>query len=187
MKAPMRRHATAALRLALGAILVLAVAVSLAGCRTTAKESASTGAAEGNASSSSAAKKVDYASLLTQDDVRTLTGRSDVVLTQPGGNLQNNAAYLAVFEAPEFPKGLWLRVGAAGMFGEAKRASAGTTKEVPGVGDEAFSWVDKGFDSGIAILKDGNTYLISTRWRYDKPQVSDEQMMQIAKTIAGRL
>ena len=40
---------------------------------------------------------------------------------------------------------------------------------------------------GIAVLVGDTTYLISTSCLWAKPQLTDDQLMEVAETIVGRL
>ena len=42
-------------------------------------------------------------------------------------------------------------------------------------------------DSVLAVKVGDNAYLISTKYLWDKPQVSDAQLQEVAKTIVDRL
>ena len=111
------------------------------------------------------------------------------------GIRQGSSEYLVIYTAAKAPEVLWLRVGAKGMFEEARSAyGQGKETAVDGLGDEAFAWDSKDSDAGVAFLKDGRTYIISTKyWVPDQttmvmePAANAEQLMDAAKTVNDRL
>jgi hypothetical protein len=130
----------------------------------------------------------DYAKLLTQEDVRAITGRADATPMPESDwrQREGTSKYFAIYQGKGWDEALWLRVGHAGMF-EEQRGASNTTEKTEGLGDDAFWWDYTGMDRGIAILAGDATYIISTQFRGEKPQLSDAQLMEVAKTIVGRL
>ena len=132
---------------------------------------------------------VDYAALLTQDDVRAITGHADATpMPESDWNQREGTSkYFAIYQGNKWDEALWLRVGHAGMFEEQRSASDTTPETIEGLGDDAFWWEYTSTDRGIAVLVGETTYIVSTNFRYEKPQVTDAQLMEVAQTIVGRL
>ena len=175
-------------------LLVLAAwaALALAACggsqeASTSSGSGGEGAGEGAAASPAAA--VDYAALLTQDDVRAITGLKDATpMPESDWNQREGTSkYFAIYQGKDSPEALWIRVGGAGMFEEQRGASDMTPQTVAGLGDDAF-WYDwSGMQKGIAVKVGDNAYLVSTRFLWEKPQLTDAQLEEVARTMVERL
>ena len=73
------------------------------------------------------------------------------------------------------------------MFEEQRQASNMTPKTVAGLGDDAFWWDWTDMQKGIAVKVGDNAYLISTKFLWDKPQLTDAQLEEVARTIVERL
>jgi hypothetical protein len=132
---------------------------------------------------------VDYATLLTQDDVRDITGHADATPMPESdwGMRAGDSKYFAIYQGKDWPEALWLRVGHRGMFEEARRASDTPAETIPGLGDDAFWWDYTDVQRGLAVLVGDSTYIVCTTLAWDKPQVTDDQLMEVAKTVVGRL
>jgi len=176
-------------------VLVALAAMALVGCGNTGGDS-TTGSSAGGGSSSAKqpASAPDFKALLTAEDAKRISGQSDITEADLGIR-QGSSEYLVIYTAKKFPEGLWLRVGNKGMFEEARSAyGQGKETSVDGLGDKAFSWDSKDSDAGVAFLKDGRTYIISTEyWVPDQttmvmqPGATAEQLMDAAKTVNDRL
>jgi len=176
------------------ASLVLAVAlagIALIGCAgagTDTEQAGSTGSAEQSASTP------DFQALLTAEDAKRITGQPDITEADLGIR-QGSSEYLVIYTAAKAPEALWLRVGDEAMFEEA-RSAYGQGKETPvdGLGEKAFAWDSKDSDAGVAFVKDGRAYIISTKyWVPDQttmvmqPAATAEQLLDAAKTVNDRL
>ena len=73
------------------------------------------------------------------------------------------------------------------MFEEQRGASDMEPEAVGGLGDEAFWWDWTDMQKGIAVKVGGDAYMISTKFLGGKPQLTDDQLMEVARTIVGRL
>ena len=73
------------------------------------------------------------------------------------------------------------------MFEEQRGASDMEPEAVSGLGDEAFWWDWADMQKGIAVKVGDDAYLISTKFAWSKPQLTDAQLMKVAQTIVGRL
>ena len=178
--------------------LVVAVALAaaaLTGCGNAGGDSTGGGSPSGGSGSAKQpASAPDFKALFTAEDAERISGHSDITEADLGIR-QGSSEYLVIYTAKEFPEGLWLRVGAKGMFEEARTAyGQGKETAVDGLGDEAFAWDSKDSDAGVAFLKDGRTYIISTKyWVPDQttmvmqPGATAEQLMDAAKTVNDRL
>ena len=132
---------------------------------------------------------MDYAALLTQDDVRGITGIKDATpMPESDWNQREGTSrYFAIYQGKKSPEALWIRVGSAGMFEEQRQASNMTPQTVAGLGDDAFWWDWTDMQKGIAVKVGDSAYLISTRFLWEKPQLSDAQLEEVARTIVERL
>ena len=167
--------------------LVVAAAWALVACGGSS-ETAST-SDEGGGAGATPAAAVDYASLLTQDDVRAITGRADATPMPESewGMRAGDSKYFALYQAKDWPEAVWFRVGHKGMFEEARKASDTPAKIIPGLGDDAFWWDYTDVQRGLAVLVGDSTYIVCSTLTYGKPQMTDDQMLEMAKTIVGRL
>jgi hypothetical protein len=168
--------------------LVLLAPLALAACGgSSGSEGASGGQESAGAPPSAAA--VDYATLLTQEDVRAITGHADATpMPESDWNQREGTSkYFAIYQGKDWDEALWLRVGHAGMFEEQRGASDTAPETIEGLGDDAFWWDYTDTDRGIAVLAGDTTYIVSTGFRYEKPQLTDDQLMEVAQTIVGRL
>ena len=192
----MRRSARSAsvasigLALAAAVALVFLVPLALSACGGSSGTEGSSGDAGGDASAGAPpSAAVDYAALLTQEDVRAITGHADATpMPESDWNQREGTSkYFAIYQGNKWDEALWLRVGHAGMFEEQRSASDTTPETIEGLGDDAFWWEYTSTDRGIAVLVGETTYIVSTNFRYEKPQVTDAQLMEVAQTIVGRL
>ncbi len=179
------------------ALVVVAAlaAAALTGCGNAGGDSAGgRSAGSGSSTAKQTASAQDFKALLTAEDAKRITGQSDITEADLGIR-QGSSEYLVIYTAAKAPEVLWLRVGAKGMFEEARSAyGQGQETTVDGLGDEAFAWDSKDTDAGVAFLKDGRTYIISTKyWVPDQttmvmePAATAEQLMDAAKTVNDRL
>jgi hypothetical protein len=131
----------------------------------------------------------DYTTLLTQDDVRGITGRADATPMPESdwGERAGDSKYFAIYQGKDWPEALWLRVGRASMFEEQRGASDKPAVAISGLGDDAFWWEYSGMQRGIAILVGDSTYEVISGYAWNKPQVTDDQLLEVAKTVVGRL
>jgi hypothetical protein len=166
-------------------VVLLVVAMVAAGCgqRTSS-------ATTGSSSSSSGGKAVDYAKLLTLDDAKSISGYADSTVADSAARL-GSSKYLVIYDSPKVREFLWLRVGGSSMYDEQRKVAAGAEKSTKVRGVEAFTWNGENIDSGVAMRKDGTTYLITSDWNSVNgkigPGLSDEQLMQAANLVAERL
>lgn len=175
-------------------LLVLAAwaILALAGCSASEEAATSSGSGGGDAgetAASSSAAAVDPASLLTQDDVRAITGITDATpMPESDWNQrEGTATYFAIYQGKDSPEALWIRVGHAGMFEEQRGASDMTPQAITGLGDDAF-WYDwTGMQKGIAVKVGDSSYLVSTKFLAEKPQLTDAQLEEVARTMVERL
>ena len=144
---------------------------------------------EGGVATTPAAAAPDYATLLTLDDVRAITGHKDATPMPKAdwGMRAGSSKYFALYEAKDWPEAVWFRVSDKGTFEEARNASDTPAETIPGLGDDAFWWDYTDVQRGLAVLVGDTTFEIMTRLAYDKPQMTDEQMLEIARTVVGRL
>lgn len=151
--------------------LLLLLALSLAACGGSSGSESSSGGGAGAATAASSAATVDNAKLLTQEDVRTITGHADATPMPESDwhQREGTSKYFAIYQSKDWDEALWLRVGHAGMFEEQRSASDTPPENVEGLGDRAFWWEYTGTDRGIAVLAGGTTYIVSTRYRWEKP------------------
>jgi hypothetical protein len=171
-------------------VLVLAAAVWLAACGGSSGSASSSDSGGGAAATpATPAAAVDYATLLTQDDVRAITGIKDATPMPESDwhQREGTSKYFAIYQGKKSPEALWIRVGGAGMFEEQRSASNMKPVAVSGLGDEAFWWDWTDMQKGIAVKVGNDAYLISTKFLWEKPQLSDAQLQEVAKTIVGRL
>jgi len=185
-RGPRRSLGAALLVAAVWAVLALA---ACGGSEEAATSSGSGGEGAGEDAVASPAAAVDYAALLTQDDVRAITGIKDATpMPESDWNQREGTSkYFAIYQGQDSPEALWIRVGGAGMFEEQRGASDMTPQTVAGLGDDAF-WYDwSGMQKGIAVKVGGDAYLISTKFLAAKPQVTDAQLEEVAKTLVERL
>jgi hypothetical protein len=178
----------AATLLLTGAWALLALA-ACGGSEEAATSSGSGGEGAGEDAAASPAVAVDHAALLTQDDVRAITGIKDATpMPESDWNQREGTAkYFAIYQGEDSPEALWIRVGGAGMFEEQRGASDMTPQAVAGLGDDAFWWDWSGMQKGIAVKVGDDAYLISTKVLWEKPQLTDAQLEEVARTIVGRL
>jgi hypothetical protein len=178
----------AATLLLTGAWALLALA-ACGGSEEAATSSGSGGEGAGEDAAASPAVAVDHAALLTQDDVRAITGIKDATpMPESDWNQREGTSrYFAIYQGTDSPEALWIRVGGAGMFEEQRAASDTTPQAVAGLGDDAFWWDWSGMQRGIAVKVGDNAYLISTKFLWEKPQLTDAQLEEAARTIVERL
>jgi hypothetical protein len=174
------------------ALVLGAGVLALAACGGSGGSAGSSDQDGGGATGAAAAATpatVDYASLLTQDDVRSITGISGATPMPESEwhQREGTSKYFAIYQSKKSPEALWIRVGGAGMFEEQRGASDMTPEAVTGLGDEAFWWDWAGMQKGIAVKAGADAYLISTKFLSEKPQVSDAQLLEVARTMIGRL
>jgi hypothetical protein len=165
-------------------------ALTLAACGASEEAATSSGSGGGGeATAASPAAAVDYATLLTQEDVRAITGHKDATPMPESdwGMRAGDSEYFALYEAKDWPEAVWFRVGRKGMFEEARKASDTPAETIPDLGDDAFWWDYTDVQRGLAVLVGDSTYMVSTRLAWDKPQMTDDQMLEMAETIVGRL
>ena len=98
-----------------------------------------------------------------------------------------DSKYFAIYQAKDWPEALWLRVGRASMFEEQRKASDTPAEPISGLGDDAFWWDYAGMQRGIAVLAGDSTYEVIAGYAWNKPQVTDAQLLEVAKTVVGRL
>lgn len=170
-------------------VLALAAAYALVACGGSSEPASTSDEGGGFATPHTAAATADYATLLTQDDVRAITGHLDATpMPESDWNQREGTSkYFAIYQGEDWPEALWLRVGHAGMFEEQRKASYEPPEAISGLGDDAFWWEYTDTDRGIAVLVGDTTYIVSTKYAWEKPQVTDDQLMEVAKTIVGRL
>lgn len=171
-------------------ILLLMAASGLAACGGSDGSTSSSGSGgDGGGAAASPAAPVDYASLLTQDDVRVITGIKDATpMPESDWNQREGTSkYFAIYQGKKSPEALWIRVGGAGMFEEQRSASNMKPVAVAGLGDEAFWWDWTDMQKGIAVKVGSDAYLISTKFLSEKPQLTDAQLQEVAKTMVDRL
>lgn len=144
---------------------------------------------EGAAATTPAAAEPDYATLLTLEDVRAITGHKDATPMPKAdwGMRAGSSKYFALYQADDWREAVWFRVSHKGTFEEARRASDTPAVTIPGLGDDAFWWEYSGMDRGIAFIVGDTTYVVSTRYAWDKPELTDDQLLEVARTVAGRL
>ena len=176
-----------------GVLLLLTVvlaALALAACGGSSGSADTGGSGDGGSGTAAAsAAAVDYATLLTQEDVRAITGHADATPMPESDwhQREGTSKYFAIYQGKGWDEALWVRVGHASMFEEQRSASNATPETIDGLGDDAFWWEYTSTDRGIAVLAGDTTYIVSTNFRWEKPQVTDDQLMEVAKTIVGRL
>lgn len=167
------------------AVLSLVLAGSVLGCAARQSETAPK-----PAGTSTAERAVDYAKLLTVEDAARISGYPDVS-EEDLGIRQGDSKYLVIYGSPEAREFLWLRAGKASMFDEQRKVTDGAEKDTSVKGLEAYTWSGENIDSGVALRKDGTTYLISSKWNAKtgtlQPLLTQDQLMQAAETVAGRL
>ena len=136
-----------------------------------------------------AATAIDYGALLTADDVRTISGQARAkAMPEPDSRKYTGSSkFFTIFQGKKWDEALWLRVGHEGMFEEQRGVSDTPPQKVEGLGDDAFTWDWTDMHRGVPVLVDDTTYIISTSFRWGKPQLTDEQLMDIAQTVVGRL
>lgn len=175
-------------RLAIVVVAVAAGALALAACGGSSGSEA-TSASEGGGAAATPAATIDYASLLTQEDVRSITGiaQATPMPESEWHQREGTSKYFAIYQSEKAPEALWIRVGGAGMFEEQRGASDMEPESVSGLGDEAFWWDWTDMQKGIAVKVGGDAYMISTKFLGGKPQLTDDQLMEVARTIVGRL
>jgi hypothetical protein len=171
------------------AAVVAALALAACGGSSGSASSAQEGGGGDTAAAASPAAAVDYAALLTQEDVRSITGIAQATPMPESDwhQREGTSKYFAIYQSKDSPEALWIRVGNAGMFEEQRSASNMTPEAIDGLGDEAFWWDWTDMQKGIAVKVGDNAYLISTKFAWDKPQLTDAQLMKVAQTIVGRL
>jgi hypothetical protein len=178
-------------RRSLAATLFVAAAwavLTLTACGGSGEAATSSGSG-GDGAAASPAAAVDYAALLTQDDVRAITGIKDATpMPESDWNQREGTSkYFAIYQGKKSPEALWIRVGGVGMFEEQRQASNMKPQTVSGLGDDAFWWDWSGMQKGIAVKVGDNAYLISTGFLWERPQLTDAQLEQVARTMVERL
>ncbi len=167
------------------------VVLALAGCGGSEEAATSSGAGGGDAGEAAAspAAAVDYASLFTEDDARAITGIKDATpMPESDWNQREGTSkYFAIYQGKDAPEALWIRVGGAGMFEEQRQASDMAPETVAGLGDDAFWWDWSGMQKGIAVKIGDDAFLVSTKYLWEKPQLTDDQLEEVVGTIVGRL
>jgi hypothetical protein len=98
-----------------------------------------------------------------------------------------DSKYFAIYQAKDWPEALWLRLGRASVFEEQRKASDTPAEPISGLADDAFWWDYAGMQRGIAVLAGDSTYEVIAGYAWNKPQVTDAQLMEVAKTVVGRL
>ena len=73
------------------------------------------------------------------------------------------------------------------MCEEQRKASDTPAKPISGLGDDAFWWDYAGIQRGIAVLAGDSTYEVIAGYAWNKPQVTDAQLLEVAKTVVSRL
>ena len=181
------RGETAWQRLALVAVLALAAWCALAACGGSSGTASTSD--EGAAATTPAAAAPDCATLLTLEDVRAITGHKDATPMPESdwGMRAGSSKYFALYQAEDWREAVWFRVSHKGTFEEARRASDTPAETIPGLGDDAFWWDYTDVQRGLAVLVGDTTYEIMTTLAYGKPQMTDDQMLEIAESIVGRL
>lgn len=181
-------------RRSLGAALLVAAAwavLALAACGGSGEAATSSDSGGGDAGETAAspAAAVDYATLLTLEDVRAITGHKDATPMPESewGMRAGSSKYFALYQAEDWPEAVWFRVNHKGTFEEARKASDTPAVTIPGLGDDAFWWDYTDVQRGLDVLVGDDTYEIMTTLAWGKPQMTDEQMLEIAKTVVGRL
>jgi hypothetical protein len=169
-----------------------AVVLSVAACGASDEAATTSGPGAGEAgegAASSPAAAVDYAALLTRDDVRSITGIADATPMPESewNQREGTSTYFAIYQGKDAPEALWIRVGGAGMFEEQRSASDMTPEAVGGLGDDAFWWDWADMQKGIAVKVGDTSYLISTKFLWEKPQLTDDQLMEVVQTMVERL
>ena len=167
------------------ALLVLAATLALTACGGSSNATTSPSESAGGP----AAKAVDYEALLTAEDVRAISGHADATaMPEPDSRkYAGSSKFFTIFHGKKWDEALWLRVGHRGMFEEQRGVSDTPPQKVEGLGDDAFTWDWTDMHRGVAVLVDDTTSIISTSYQWGKPQMSDEQLMEVAKTVVGRL
>ena len=167
--------------------LVLLATLALAACGGSSGSGSSTGGG-GGATPASSAGTVDYSKLLTQADARAISGHADATPMPKSqwGEMAGDDKYFAIYQSKDWSQGLWLRVAKAAWFTEGQKAYQSITK-ISGLGDAAYWYTYPGMERGIAIDVGGTTYVVSSRMAYGKPQLTDAQLMQAAKTVVSRI
>jgi hypothetical protein len=171
------------------AALAAVLALGACGGSEEAATSSGSGGDAGEAAAASPAAAVDYATLLTLEDVRAVTGHKDATPMPESewGMRAGSSKYFALYQAEDWPEAVWFRVNHRGTFEEARKASDTPPVTIPGLGDDAFWWDYTDVQRGLDVLVGDDTYEIMTTLAWDKPQMTDEQMLEIAKTVVGRL
>jgi hypothetical protein len=143
----------------------------------------------GAAAATPAAAAPDYATLLTQEDVRAITGHKDATPMPKSewGMRAGSSKYFTLYQGKDWPEALWLRVGNKSVFEESRKASDTPAETIPGLGDDAFWWDYTDVQRGLTVLVGDSTYEIMTTLTYNKPQVTDDQLLEVARTVVGRL
>jgi hypothetical protein len=178
------------LRLLVAAVLAAAVAaMALAACGGSSGAASSSAQEDVGTAAAASPVAVDYSALLTQEDVRSITGIAQATPMPESDwhQREGTSKYFAIYQSKDSPEALWIRVGNGGMFEEQRSASNMTPEAIDGLGDEAFWWDWTGMQKGIAVKVGDDAYLISTKFTWDKPQLTDAQLMEVARTIVGRL
>ncbi len=184
-----RRGLAAMLIVAAWAVLALAACGGSGEAATSSGSGGDGSGGDGGAAAASPAAAVDYAALLTQDDVRAITGIKDATPMPESDwhQREGTSKYFAIYQSEKSPEALWIRVGNAGMFEEQRQASNMAPQTIAGLGDDAFWWDWTDMQKGIAVKVGDNAYLISTGFLWEKPQLSDAQLEEVARTIVERL
>jgi hypothetical protein len=174
--------------LVLAAWAVLALA-ACGGSQEASTSSGSGGEGAGDGVAASPAAAVDYAALLTLEDVRAITGHKDATPMPESdwGMRAGSSKYFALYEAKDWPEAVWFRVNHKGTFEEARSASDTPAETIPGLGDDAFWWDYTDVQRGLDVLVGDTTYEIMTTLAWGKPQMTDDQMLEMAKTVVDRL
>lgn len=146
------------------------------------------GGGGGAATPAASAGKVDYSKLLTQADARAISGHASATPMPKSlwGEMAGDDKYFAIYQSNDWPQGLWLRVAKASWFAEGQKAYQSIIK-ISGLGDAAYWYTYPDMERDIAIDVGGTTYVVSSRIANGKPELTDAQLMQAAKTVVSRL
>jgi hypothetical protein len=181
-------------RICVAALAIVLVATALAGCKTGGTTGQSSGGSTGGGAAgggAAPAKTIDYATLLTVDDVTRITGTQGVTIMDPGMR-GGDSPYYVLFTSPTTPQFLSFRVGKPSFYDEQlKNLGAEATKITVG-GNEAFSWDSATIDnSGISVrMPDKSTYVVVSKWLHKtepgKSQLTMDQLKQVAELVVER-
>jgi hypothetical protein len=190
-------HRTRLARFALATLACALLLLALPGCGAVGRMMGvrppqETAGSSGSASSTSPAKKIDYASLLSAADVARITGVSAVATMEPGERA-GDSPYYVLFTSPTTPEFLSFRVAKPEWYDEELKLLKGTETKLDINGaKEAYSYASKDMaESGIVIrMPDTSNYVVVTRWLFKtpegKPQLADDQLKQVAELVVKR-